>query len=37
MDRNPCQKMLEGEAKRLLHLEKDLEKRVVGQEIAVTP
>lgn len=32
----PVQKMLEGEAERLLHLEKDLEKRVVGQNLAVT-
>jgi ATP-dependent Clp protease ATP-binding subunit ClpB len=32
----PVHKMLEGEAERLLHLEKDLEKRVVGQNIAVT-
>jgi ATP-dependent Clp protease ATP-binding subunit ClpB len=31
----PVQKMLEGEAKRLLHLEKELEKRVVGQDLAV--
>jgi ATP-dependent Clp protease ATP-binding subunit ClpB len=31
----PVHKMLEGEAERLLHLEKDLEKRVVGQEMAV--
>lgn len=31
----PVHKMLEGEAERLLHLEKDLEKRVVGQDIAV--
>ena len=32
----PVRKMLEGEAERLLHLEKDLEKRVVGQDLAVT-
>lgn len=32
----PVHKMLEGEAQRLLHLEKDLEKRVVGQELAIT-
>ena len=32
----PVSKMLEKEAKRLLHLEKTLEKRVVGQEFAVT-
>lgn len=32
----PVQKMKEGEAERLLHLEKDLEKRVVGQDLAVT-
>lgn len=32
----PVQKMLEGEATRLLHLEKELEKRVVGQDLAVT-
>lgn len=32
----PVQKMLEGEAKKLLHLEKELEKRVVGQHFAVT-
>lgn len=31
----PVQKMLEGEADRLLHLEKELEKRVVGQDMAV--
>lgn len=31
----PVQKMLEGEATRLLHLEKELEKRVVGQDLAV--
>lgn len=32
----PVNKMLEGEAKRLLHLEKELEKRVVGQDFAIT-
>ena len=32
----PVSKMLEGEAQKLLHLEKDLEKRVVGQDLAVT-
>lgn len=31
----PVSKMLEGEAEKLLHLEKDLEKRVVGQDMAV--
>lgn len=31
----PVTKMLEGEAERLLHLEKDLEKRVVGQDLAI--
>lgn len=31
----PVQKMLEGEAERLLHLESELEKRVVGQDLAV--
>lgn len=31
----PVQKMLEGEAERLLNLEKELSKRVVGQEIAI--
>lgn len=31
----PVHKMLQGEAEKLLHLEKELEKRVVGQEIAV--
>lgn len=31
----PVQKMLEGEAERLLHLESDIEKRVVGQDMAV--
>lgn len=32
----PVNKMLEGEAKRLLHLEKELEKRVVGQDMAIS-
>jgi ATP-dependent Clp protease ATP-binding subunit ClpB len=32
----PVSKMLEGEAKKLLHLEEELAKRVVGQTIAVT-
>lgn len=32
----PVRKMLEGEAERLLHLEKELEKRVVGQDLAIT-
>ncbi|MCE2983438.1 MAG: AAA family ATPase [Parachlamydia sp.] len=32
----PVNKMLEGEAERLLHLEKELEKRVVGQDLAVS-
>ncbi len=32
----PVQKMLEGEALKLLNLEKELEKRVVGQDLAVT-
>lgn len=32
----PVTKMLEGEAQRLLHLEKELEKRVVGQDMAIT-
>lgn len=32
----PVNKMLEGEAKRLLHLEQELEKRVVGQDFAIT-
>ena len=32
----PVQKMLEGEAKKLLHLEQDIEKRVVGQDLAVS-
>lgn len=32
----PVHKMLEGEAERLLHLEKELERRVVGQELAIT-
>lgn len=31
----PVHKMLEGEAERLLNLEKELEKRVVGQDMAV--
>lgn len=31
----PVNKMLEGEAERLLHLEKELEKRVVGQDMAI--
>lgn len=31
----PVSKMLEGEAERLLHLEKELEKRVVGQDLAI--
>jgi len=31
----PVQKMLEGEAEKLLHLEEELHKRVVGQDIAV--
>lgn len=31
----PVQKMLEGEAEKLLHLEEELEKRVVGQSFAV--
>lgn len=31
----PVQKMLEGEAERLLNLEKEIEKRVVGQDLAV--
>lgn len=31
----PVQKMLEGEAKKLLHLESELEKKVVGQDLAV--
>lgn len=31
----PVQKMLEGEAEKLLHLEQELEKRVVGQPFAV--
>lgn len=31
----PVNKMLEGEAERLLHLEKELEKRVVGQDLAI--
>lgn len=32
----PVSKMLEGEAEKLLHLEKELEKRVVGQDLAIT-
>ena len=32
----PVSKMLEGEAEKLLLLEKELEKRVVGQDLAVT-
>ncbi len=32
----PVHKMIEGEAERLLHLEKEIEKRVVGQDLAVT-
>lgn len=32
----PVSKMLEGDAQRLLHLEKELEKRVVGQDFAVS-
>ncbi len=32
----PVQKMLEGEAEKLLHLEEELSKTVVGQEIAIT-
>jgi ATP-dependent Clp protease ATP-binding subunit ClpB len=32
----PVHKMLEGEAQRLLHLEKEIEKRVVGQDMAIT-
>lgn len=32
----PVHKMLEGEAQRLLHLEKELEKRVVGQDMAIS-
>ena len=31
----PVHKMLEGESERLLHLEQDLERRVVGQDLAV--
>jgi ATP-dependent Clp protease ATP-binding subunit ClpB len=31
----PVRKMLEGEAERLLNLEKELEKRVVGQDFAI--
>jgi len=32
----PVSKMLEGEAGKLLHLEDEIEKRVVGQDLAVT-
>lgn len=32
----PVQRMLEGEAEKLLRLEKEIEKRVVGQDFAVT-
>lgn len=32
----PVHKMLEGEAERLMNMEKELEKRVVGQEMAVS-
>lgn len=32
----PVSKMLEGEAQRLLHLEEELSKRVVGQELAIS-
>lgn len=32
----PVQRMLEAETQKLLHLEKELEKRVVGQEFAIT-
>lgn len=32
----PVHKMLAGEAEKLLHLEKEIQKRVVGQEMAVT-
>lgn len=32
----PVQKMLEGEAQKLLDLEKELKERVVGQELAIT-
>ena len=32
----PVHKMLEGEAQRLLHLEQELHKRVVGQDLAIT-
>lgn len=32
----PVSKMLEGEAQKLLHLEKELEKRVVGQDLAIS-
>lgn len=32
----PVSKMLEGEAKKLLHLEDELKKRVVGQDLAIS-
>lgn len=32
----PVSKMLEGEAQKLLHLEEDLHKRVVGQDLAIS-
>lgn len=32
----PVNKMLEGDAEKLLNLEKELEKRVVGQDLAIT-
>jgi len=32
----PVSKMLEGEAEKLLHLEDELKKRVVGQDLAIT-
>lgn len=32
----PVQKMVEGEAQKLLHLEEDIKRRVVGQDLAVT-
>jgi ATP-dependent Clp protease ATP-binding subunit ClpB len=32
----PVSKMLDGEAQRLMHLEKEIEKRVIGQDVAVT-
>lgn len=34
--RVPIQKMLEGEADKLLHLESEIHKRVIGQDLAVT-